>query len=117
MIFGNNPINRNNLNNQRNNNIQQNNSSIPSMPNNFENRWNKVQEYNRSRPENKNIFVKDIKEQKYASAADTQGIQDKSLAMLNERLQQGTISLDEFNKKCAELGRQRQNNQKNNKLF
>ena len=30
---------------------------------------------------------------------------DKSLAILHERLQQGSISLDEFNRKSEELGK------------
>ena len=117
MIIGNNnPSNRNgfgNHNSFRNHN-QTNNQS---MPNSFENRWNKVQEYNQNRPERKNVFVKDIKEQKYSSSTDTAGMQDRTLAMLHERLQQGTITLEEFNRKCAQLGQQRQNMSKNNKLF
>lgn len=110
MIIGN-----NNQNNQNTFNKQQ--SSNVSIPNNFENRWNKIQEYNNNRPKRNNVFVKDIQSQKYSSANDTNGIHDKSLAMLHERLEKGTISLEEFNKKCAQLGQQRQNSLKNNKLF
>ena len=33
---------------------------------------------------------------------------DKTLAVLHERLKQGTISLEEFNKRCNELGKKRQ---------
>lgn len=87
------------------------------MPNSFENKWNKIQEYNQNRQINKNVFVKDIKEQKYTSATDTIGMQDKTLAMLHERLKKGTITLDEFNQKCAQLGKQRQNLNNKKNLF
>ena len=109
MIIGNNHNNGNNFNQQKPSNL--------SIPNTFENRWNEIKEYNNNRPQQKNIFVKDIQEQKYASTRDTQGIQDRSLAMLQDRLEKGTISLEEFNRKCAQLGEKRQNLQKNNKLF
>lgn len=118
MIIGNNnPNNRNCFNNQnsfRNNNQQ---NTIPSIQNSFENRWNTVQEYNKNRQITGNGFVKNIQDQKYSSTTDTSGMQDKALAMLHERLKQGTISLDEFNQKCTQLGEQRQNMSKNNKLF
>ena len=109
MIIGN-----NNQGNKNNFNKQPSNISIP---NSFENRWNTIQEYNNNRPKRNNVFVKDIQHQKYTSANDTNGIYDKSLAMLHERLEKGTISLDEFNKKCAQLGKQKQNSLKNDKLF
>jgi uncharacterized membrane protein len=32
---------------------------------------------------------------------------DKTLALLHERLEQGSISLDEFNRRCEELGKKR----------
>lgn len=111
MIIGNNNQNQNSF---KNSNQETSNSSFP---NSFENRWNKVQEYNKDRPTNHNVFVKDIKEQKYANTTDTIGMQDRTLAMLNERLEKGTISLEEFNQKCAQLGKLRQNMSKNNKLF
>lgn len=100
---------RSSINNQNNTNNQLNNS--------FENKWNKIKEYNENRPQSKNIFVKDIKEQHYADSSNTNQMQDRTLALLNERLNQGTISLEEFNKRCADLGKQRLASQKNNKLF
>lgn len=97
------------LNNQSNNQNQ--------LGNNFESKWNKIQEYNQHRPQQKNVFVKDIKEQHYADSGNTNQMHDRTLALLNERLQQGTISLEEFNQRCASLGKLRQESQKNNKLF
>lgn len=118
MIIGNNNSgNRSNFTNQnryRENNHQ---ATPTSMPNSFENRWNKVQEYNKNRQPHSNGFVKNIQEQKYASSTDTRGMQDRTLAMLHDRLEKGTISLEEFNQKCKELGQQRQNITKKNNLF
>ena len=34
-------------------------------------------------------------------------MRDKSLAMLQERLENGTISLDEFNKKVSQINKQK----------
>ena len=117
MIIGNNnPGNNfNNQNSFRGNN--QNNSQMPNVGNTFENRWNTIQEQNRVRQPHSNGFVKNIQDQKYASSTDTSGMQDRTLAMLHDRLEKGTISLEEFNRKCAQLGHQRQNMSKNNKLF
>ena len=112
MIIGNNTPN-NNFNNQH----RKSEISNSSMNNTYENRWNEINKYNQQRPVSKNVFVKDIKEQKYSNASNTKGMQDKTLAMLHERLEQGTISLEEFNKKCAILGQQRQNITKRNKVF
>lgn len=85
--------------------------------NNFENKWNQINENNNTTANGRNMFVKNIKDQKYANASNTSGMQDKTLAMLEERLKNNLISLDEFNKKCAQLAANRQNSQKNNKLF
>lgn len=116
MIIGNNnPGNLNNQNSFRGNN--QSNTQLPNTENTFENRWNTIQEQNRIRQPHSNGFVKNIQDQKYASSTDTHGMQDRTLAMLHDRLEKGTISLEEFNRKCTQLGNQRQNMSKNNKLF
>lgn len=116
MIIGNNNP-RNNL--GQNNSRRINNNNIPSssMPNTFENRWNKIQEYNHENHSRGNGFVKKLEDQKYSSSTDTAAMHDRSLAMLQDRLEKGTISLEEFNKKCAALGTRRQNMSKKNKLF
>lgn len=108
MIIGNNNPNRNFQNQQRpitNQNQMSNN--------NFQNKWNN----NQNNPIRKNVFVKDIKEQHYADSANSNQMHDRTLALLHERLQQGTITLEEFNQRCSALGQQRQNFNKNNKLF
>lgn len=115
MIIGNN--NSNNFGNQNSFRPQQNNNQIPNNGNTFQNRWNTVQEANRVRQPRSNGFVKNIQDQKYASSTDTRGMQDRTLAMLHDRLEKGTISLEEFNRKCAQLASQRENMSKRNKLF
>ena len=112
MIIGNNNGDFNNQNNFR----ETNNTSTSLSNNNFQKRWNTVQE-NKNQKLKSNGFVKNIQDQKYASSTDTHGMQDRTLAMLHERLEKGTISLEEFNRKCAQLGQARQNMSKNNKLF
>ena len=66
----------------------------------FQERLNQSQE--------KNIFTEDFTTQKHTNPIDKNDMSDKSLAMLHERLKQGTITLDEFNKKCEQLGKRRQ---------
>ena len=111
MIIGNNNTNR------PSNNFNRPNNFNTSMKNNFENKWQKINEQNKNNQTRKNIFVKNIKEQKYASANNTEAMYDKSLAMLHERLEKKLISIEEFNQKCAQLGKQREMLNKKNKLF
>ena len=111
MIIGN-----NNPQNRFQNQVKSNTSNNAFGNNGFENRWNTIQNQNQNQIR-KNVFVQDIKNQKYSNSADTHGMQDKTLAMLHERLENGTISMEEFNRKCMQLGQQRENMSKNNKLF
>ena len=92
-----------------------NNQNNNSFNNNFNNKWHSVNENSQNKQQNRNVFVKDIKEQKYSNPMNNNDMYDKSLAMLHERLEKNLITMEEFNKKCSELGAQRQN--KNNKLF
>ncbi len=80
---------------------------------NLKNKWLREE-----KEENKkNIFTNDLSAYKYASPTNNDAMYDKSLAMLNERLEKGMITLEEFNKKCASLGKKRANNIKNDKLL
>ena len=81
------------------------NPNQPKLGDNFENRWNQINEYNKQRSEQRNVFVKDIKEQHYANSADTSQMHDRTLALLHDRLQQGTISMEEFNRQCSRLSK------------
>ena len=76
--------------------------------NNFENKFKRYNE-NGETHQGRNIFVKDIKEQVHANVNSKDEMSDKTLAMLHERLAQGLITLDEFNKQCEKLGKKRNN--------
>ena len=54
-----------------------------------------------------NPFVEDVNSYKYSDASNTNNMYDKSLAMLHERLKNGTITLEEFNKECEKLAKLR----------
>lgn len=99
MLMGN---NFNNSNNQK--------EFVKPLGNHFENNTfvNKNQEFQKNiRQEQKNIFTKDIKTQQHINPINKNDMADKTLAILHERLQKGTISLEEFNKRCEELGKRR----------
>ncbi len=83
-----------------NNNDFKNNNFL-NTKNNFKTKFNQYK--NNEKTNHKNIFVKDIKEQVYTNVNNRDDMYNKSLAMLNERLNNGLISLDEFNKQVKEL--------------
>ena len=91
------------------NNNQSNNFAKP-LGNRFENNQfiNQNQQFQEQiQPQQKNIFTQDIKTQQHIDPINKSDMADKTLALLNERLKQGTISLEEFNRKCEELGKKR----------
>ena len=51
----------------------------------------------------KNIFVEDIKTISHSNPTSRKDMRNKSLAMLQSRLENGLITLEEFNRKCHEL--------------
>ena len=95
MIIGNN----NNENKFRDNSFLDNDT--------FNNQFNDYKE--NSKMQHKNIFVKDLKDQKYTNVNNKDDMYDKSLAMLNDRLKNGLISFDEFNKQVNLLAKRRNN--------
>ena len=90
MIIGNN----NNENKFKNKNF---------LNDNFEDKFKQYKD--NSKHQNKNIFVKDIKEQIHANVNSKDEMYNKSLAMLNDRLNNGLITLEEFNRQVKELAR------------
>ncbi len=100
MIIGNN--NNGNKFRNENNNFLNTNDSYEN--NSFK---NKFKQYKENKVSKNNIFVKDIKEQKYSNINSSDEMFNKSLAMLNERLNKGLISLEEFNKQVNLLARKR----------
>ena len=55
----------------------------------------------------KNIFTKDIKTNQHINPVNKNDMADKTLALLHERLEKGSISLDEFTRQCELLGKRR----------
>ena len=89
LIGNNNPLN--NKNNCYNNSLKD--------KNNFEKRFNRLK--NDTKHHNK--FVEDINTQVHSDPTSAKDMKNKSLAMLQNRLDNGLISLEEFNKKCSQL--------------
>ena len=94
MIIGNNN-NGNNFNNKFNDRQVQENT-------NFNRKMNQIKDNNENTIYN-NPFVEDINSMQHSDPTSRDNMRDKSLAMLQDRLEQGTISLDEFNKKVSEI--------------
>ena len=91
MIIGNNSNANNNFNN---NQLKENNQ--------FNRRMNQIQSNNEKTIYN-NPFVEDLNSMQHSNPNDRITMRDKSIAMLQERLENGTISLDEFNKKVSRI--------------
>ena len=52
---------------------------------------------------NVNPFVEDVNSQKYNNASDTEGMNNKRLSMLHERLENGLITVEQFAKECKKI--------------
>lgn len=50
-----------------------------------------------------NPFVDNVNSQKYNNASDTENMNNKRLAMLHERLEQGLITVEQFSKECKKI--------------
>ena len=55
--------------------------------------------------QNNDPFIEDIKTINYSDPTSKKEMRNKTMAMLQERLDQGLITLDEFNKKCNSLSK------------
>lgn len=89
-------------NNRNDNKFKDNNF----LNDNFDTKFNQYKD-NSKITKKKNIFVKDIKEQAHTNVNSQDDMYNKSLAMLNERLKNGLITLEEFNRQIKELARKR----------
>ncbi len=87
----------------KNNNSQQQ----PSFHSDFETRFNTVLEEGSKVQERRAPFGNSLESKKYTDVTNRNEMADKSFAMLQERLANGLISLDEFNKKCKALNKMR----------
>ncbi|MDO4995899.1 MAG: SHOCT domain-containing protein [Bacilli bacterium] len=72
----------------------------------FDTKYNQYKD-NSKLTNKKNIFVKDIKEQAHTNVNSQDDMYNKSLAILNDRLKNGLITLEEFNRQVKELARKR----------
>lgn len=55
--------------------------------------------------EKKNIFTNDVSAYRYANTLDSDKMHEKSLAMLQDRLDKGLISMEEFNVQLKRITR------------
>jgi len=84
------------------------NSNQTNFTSNFDERFNTVVNEAIKNEGKISPYATDDKAMNYANVNSKHEMADKSFAMLQERLNNGLISLDEFNKKCQQLNRQRQ---------
>ena len=75
----------------------------------FNENFQRLQNQNR-KMNNTNGFVKNLSQHQYTDPTRTNDMHDKTLALLNDRLQKGQISMEEFNKQCQHLGQLRNKN-------
>jgi len=92
MIIGNNNIGKKNF--ISNNNLSQNKTN-----NNQHNTFNQKKSILNPMNENSSSFM-------HSNIMNKDEMKNKAFAMLQERLSNGTISIEEFNRKCHELGKQ-----------
>lgn len=64
-----------------------------------------------------NNFTKDIFSYQHVNQHNHNDTYDKSLAILQDRLDKNLITLEEFNKKCEHLGKKRRETENNYKNF
>ena len=88
-----------------NNGNSQNNMNN-NFTSNFNERFNAVQENNRKTFGTTNM-AETTRNMKYTDVNSSNDMQDKAFAMLQDRLRNGTITIEEFNKKCSALGKLR----------
>ena len=63
---------------------------------------------NSKRPMHNNFgFNEDLNNYVHTDPKDKISMYDKSLAMLKDRYEKGLIDVDEFNKKCEEIGKKK----------
>lgn len=58
---------------------------------------------------NLNPFVEDVNSTSYADPTNTKAMNEKRLAMLHDRLEQGQISFNEFNEKARKINNNNDN--------
>ena len=86
----------------KNNNDDTYNNSLKNNDN-FQKNFERLKQNNDlNKP---NPFIEDIKTINYSDPTSKKEMRNKTMAMLQERLDQGLITLDEFGKKCNSLSK------------
>ena len=81
------------------------NNNQPSFKTNFDQRFNTVKENNmKNNPVNTGLHD-NLETMAHSDIMNANEMHDKSFAMLQERLNNGLITVEEFNKKCNELNK------------
>lgn len=80
----------------------------PKFTSNFDERFNTVVEEGLKNNNKISPFNESNKTNKYSNVNSKHEMADKSFAMLQERYNNGLISLEEFTKKCNQLNKMRQ---------
>ena len=77
--------------------------------NNFTNKFNRIKKEGERHKKRLNPTLVDKKAFNYSNTKSKQQMADKSFAMLQDRYNNGLISLEEFTRKCNNLEKQRRN--------
>ena len=88
--------------NSNNNGINNTNGNYTQS---FDKRFNMVKEAAEKNTGLVNAFATDTNTMQHSNVMSKSEMADKSFNMLQERLNNGTISLDEFTKKCNQLNK------------
>ena len=74
---------------------------------NFNQRFNMIQEEGEKNQNRRNPFTVSQPTNQHPDVMNQKEMTDRAFNMLQERLQNGTISIEEFNKKCEQLNKMR----------
>lgn len=77
--------------------------------NNFTNKFNRIKKEGERNKKRLNPTLVDKNAFNYSNTKSKQQMADKSFAMLQDRYNNGLISLEEFTRKCNNLEKQRRN--------
>lgn len=84
-----------------------NNFNNPNQQSNrFHNNFKRVQ----NQSNKTNAFVKNLSSMAHTDASNRNDMYEKTMALLNERLQNKQITMEEFRKQCEALGKRRNMN-------
>lgn len=78
----------------------------PNFTSNFDERFQTIVNENKNNNNNNSNFNENINN--YSDVNNKNDMTNKSFAMLQERYNNGLISIEEFTKKCNQLNKQRQ---------